>query len=136
MGAIATFSYPTWAARFPEFASVTSTQAAAFFTEACCFCRNDGAGPVNDPNTQTTLLNYLTAHIAFLAVGTGATQAPQALIGRISSASQGSVSVSTDIGALPGTEAWFAQSTYGFNYWQLSRPYRSFRYVSRRGGRC
>jgi hypothetical protein len=136
MGAVATFSYPTFIARYPEFASVTATQAAAFFNEATVYCRNDGGGPVNDQNTQNTLLNMLTAHIAFLSVGTAAQPGPQALVGRISSASQGSVSVSAEMGATPGTAAWFMQTQYGAAYWQASSPYRSFRYAVRRGRYC
>lgn len=135
MGAVATFNYQSWIARYPEFSSVTSVQAAEFFNEATVYCRNDGGGPVCDQNTQNILLNSLTAHIAFLAVGTGATQTPRELVGRIASAGQGSVSVSTDLQGIPGSASWFAQTQYGLAYWRMSAPYRRFRYVMASRGR-
>lgn len=128
MGAVAVFDFAAWSARYPEFSTVSSAQATAFFNEATVYHRNDGGGPVADANKQAVMLNALTAHIAMLAVGIGAVQAPAAMVGRISSATQGSISVSADAAALPGTAAWFSQTVYGLNYWQMTASYRTMRY--------
>lgn len=128
MGSVVSFDFAAWSDRYPEFSTVTSGQAAAFFNEATVYHRNDGGGPVNDANKQAVMLNALTAHIAMLAVGIGAVQTPAAMVGRISSATQGSISVSADASALPGTAAYFAQTTYGLSYWQMTAYLRSFRY--------
>ncbi len=129
MAALAIFDYPTFIARYPEFSSVTSTLAQAYFNEATLYLANDGSGPVTDPVQQLTLLNMLTAHIAALNSGVNG-QTPSGIVGRISSASEGSVSVSSDMGGVPGTAAWFVQTKYGFNYWQATASFRTFRYVA------
>ena len=68
----------------------------------------------------------ITAHIAQLNSGTAA-QAASPLVGRITNATQGSVSVATsgDMGEpASGSAAWFQQTKYGAAYWQASMPYR------------
>lgn len=127
MGAVATFSWETFNTRYPEFSNVSSVQAQAFFNEATLYFDNSGTGPVTDPNAQLMLLNMVTAHIAMLSVGTAA-QPASGLVGRISSATQGSVSVSTDLSGAPGTAAWFAQTSYGLNFWQATAPLRTMHY--------
>ena len=120
MGATATFSYSDWSARYPMFSNVTQQQAQACWNDATIYHRNDGTGPVQDATVQASLLGMVTAHLAFLAYGTtgSPSAASQGLVGRISSANQGSVSVSTDLAGIPGTAAWFSQSPWG----RLSAP--------------
>lgn len=126
-GAVASFNYNTWIQRYPEFMGVvTEILATSFFNEATLYHANDGSGPVTDAGQQLILLNMLTAHIAKLNVGTSG-DPPSDLVGRISGATEGSVSVSTDL-ALPGTAQWYAQTQYGFSYWQAILPYRSMVY--------
>lgn len=134
MGAIAVFSYETWNASYPEFSNVSAVQAQAFWNEATLIWRNDGGGPIQDATQQGAVLNLLTAHIAFLSVGTAGnpSAASQGLVGRVTSASQGSVSVSTELP--PGIDPYLAQSEYGIRYWWIIRPFRTFRYFSRASG--
>ncbi len=138
MGAVATFNLTAFLARYPEFTpaasytGVNSTNGPLFFGEATVYWRNDGSGPVIDPITQQTFLNQLTAHVAMLAIGT--VQSPASgLVGRISSAGQGSVNVSADYSGTPGTLAWFNQTSYGAAFAQASAAYRTMRYRPRRG---
>ena len=121
MGAIAQFDYAQWAARYPDLAdSVMPDLASAYFQEAGLYLANDGTGPINDPIRQLLILNMLTAHIAILAsAGRGGSGG---MVGRVSSASEGSVSVSTDMPALPGTAAWFGQTAPGMSAWQAMAP--------------
>jgi hypothetical protein len=127
MGAVVTFNYPAWAARYPEFTGVDPTLVQAYFNEATIYCRNDGGGPVSTDAIQTTLLNMLTAHICQLNAAINGQDSSQ-IVGRINSASQGSVSVGTEMN-LPGSAAWFAQTKYGVAYWQATAPYRTMRYM-------
>lgn len=129
MGAIATFNYQVWRARYPEFGNVSQDLATAYFSEATLYLRNDGTGPVQDAGQQLVLLNMLTSHIAALNQLGDDGQAASSLVGRISSATEGSVSVSADLSDVPGSAAWFAQTKYGFSFWQAVAPYRSMRYV-------
>ena len=79
----------------------------------------------------------LAAHIAQLNApqingqpGTGAGNAPAPnIVGRIANASEGSVSVSTQLDLPPGSSQWFAQTKYGLAYWQATAAYRTMRYI-------
>jgi hypothetical protein len=130
MGAQVTFVYADWAAAYPEFATtVTAPLANAYFAEATIYHRNDGSGPVTDPAVQLILLWMLVAHIAQLRVGS-TQQAVSPLVGRLSSASEGSVSATADNGSVPGTAAWFVQTKYGNSYWGATAQYRMAHYRS------
>jgi hypothetical protein len=136
-GAIATFSYSTWVAAFPELATVPEGQATSlYFPMACVSLRNDGTGPVSDPAVQLLLLNLLTAFYAELYTQSQGDQSPGSAkdanspVGRIDSASEGSVSVHTDIGSSVSEQmAFYAQNKYGLNFWALTAVYRRARYV-------
>jgi hypothetical protein len=127
MGAVVTFNYPAWKARYPEFTGIDPSLVQLYFDEATIYCRNDGGGPVSTDAIQTTLLNMLTAHICQLNAAINGQDSSQ-IVGRISNASQGSVSVTTEMN-LPGSAAWFAQTKYGVAYWQATAPYRTMRYM-------
>ena len=110
--------------RYPEFTAVDNVRLSAFFDEATLYLSNTDK-PVPNVVQRATLFNMLVAHIATLAgVLAGNSTAP---VGRVASASQGSVSVSTEY--LPaGSHAWFTQTQYGAAFWQATVKYRSFRY--------
>ena len=63
----------------------------------------------------------MVAHIAQLMFGSK-TQPISPLVGRIDSATQGSVSVHAEMPSSPN-KAWFYQTTYGAMYAQLMTPY-------------
>ena len=128
MGVQATFNWDAWEARFPELVPpVTQPMAEAYFAEATLFWANDGSGPVADVNQQLALLNLLTAHIAARnAVISGAL--PANLVGRITSASEGSVSVGVTLNVPPGSAEWFAQTRYGYDFWAATAGFRTMHY--------
>lgn len=124
-----TFVYTDWATRYPELATyVGSPQAQLFFNEAAVYCDNTTGSPVQDLTQRTVLLYMLTAHIAALNANiNGAPSSP--LVGRINSATQGSVSVQTQNDYPPGSAQWFQQTKYGAAFWQAAAQYRRFTYV-------
>lgn len=127
--AVAVFDYALWAARYPELAiSVDASLAGAYFLEAGLYLDNSDCSPVVDVGTRLALLNMIVAHIARLNATIGG-QAPSGLVGRISSATQGSVSVSVDGGPMSDAGAWFQQTTYGAAFWRASAAYRTMHYV-------
>lgn len=128
MGAIAQFDPVAFAATYPEYASLPAGQLQGYFALAGLYLANDGTGPVQDVVTQDLLMSLLVAHIAKLNATVNGV-APSGLVGRISSASEGSVSVSVDASGVPGSAAWFAQSPYGFQFWQATARFRRARYV-------
>ncbi len=128
MGVVVQFDYNAWVLRYPEFASVAQPLATLYFDEATIYHRNDGGGPVEDTTVQSTLLNMLTAHIA-ARYATSNNKPASPLVGRINNATEGSVTVATDLTVPAGTAQWFAQSKYGLDYWAASAPYRTMRYL-------
>jgi hypothetical protein len=129
MGVVATFDYGSWSAQYPDLVpTVSSAQAQAYWNIAVLYHRNDGGGPISDVTMQQTLLNMVTAHIAMLRSSDSQGNPPPTLVGRIASASEGSVSASTDYPVSP-SGAWFNQTQPGAMYWELTSSFRSFRYV-------
>lgn len=128
--AVAVFDYAAWIVRYPELAgAVSEERAALFFAEAGLYLDNSDASIVQDAGLRLMLLNMLVAHIAVLAGALEPGGRPTGLVGRVSSASEGAVSVQTDTGLTPGTAVWFQQTAYGLSFWQATKPYRSARYV-------
>lgn len=128
MGVQVTFDYTAWVAIYPMFASLTETQVVdGALPIAELYCRNDGCGPVTKAAIQTNLLNLMVAHICQLMYGVNG-QSPSPLVGRMSSATEGSVSVSTEFPTTP-TNAWYMQTPFGAMFWTASAPYRTMRYI-------
>lgn len=123
-----TFDPAAFKARYPEFAAVSSVALGACFTEAGIYLANADK-PVRNEARRLLLLNMLTAHIAYIGGMLGADGMPRP-VGRLSQASEGSVSASFDgVPATPGSGAWFQQSQYGAAFWQATTSLRSMRYV-------
>lgn len=132
-----TFNYTTWIARYPEFTLVEEPLATEYFTEATLYWRNDGTSLCSTIDLQSMFLNMITAHIAWLNAlrdasgnpSTTGTQIAPSLVGRISAASEGSVSVSTENSYPSGTDQWWQQSKYGSAFWAATAQYRTARYL-------
>lgn len=124
---IVVFSYANWESRYPEFVGVNSGTAQLYFDEATLYLDNTSGSIVQDIGKRTVLLNMLTAHIAALYSGTTGSPASP-LVGRISNASEGSVSVGTQM-TLAEQAQWYAQTKYGLSYFQATAYLRTARYV-------
>ncbi|MDE3023344.1 MAG: DUF4054 domain-containing protein, partial [Pseudomonadota bacterium] len=121
MGTVA-FDSVGFLARYPEFSTVPTATLQAYFNEAGMYLNNTDSSPVTDFSVggiRYILLNMITAHIAALNSGVNG-QAASPLVGRINSATEGSVSVTADMGAVTNTQAWYMQTKYGAAYWQAS----------------
>jgi hypothetical protein len=119
------FDYGTFISRFPEFAdaNLTLAQFQALFDEAGLYFRNDGTSPVSDPVKLLMIMNLITAHLASLYTITDDGHARSDLVGRIDSATQGSVSVSASYD-VPGTASWWVATKYGAQAYQAIAAYR------------
>lgn len=128
MGVKVTFNYASWVAAYPQFTQLAQTQVTnGALPLAELYCRNDGGGPVSTAAIQTVLLNLMVAHICQLMYGANG-QSPSPLVGRITDATEGSVSVSTDFPSTPNN-AWFLQTPFGAAFWQATAAYRTMRYI-------
>jgi hypothetical protein len=123
-------------ARYPEFTSVLDATLNAVFYDATLYLNNLDA-PVKDETRRLALFNMLVAHITTISgilsssnAGDPTTAAGQT-VGRLSGATEGSVSVSYDFQAptSPGA-AWFTQTQYGFAFWQATAYLRSLRIIA------
>lgn len=115
--------------RYPAFAGVSDSLLQSYFDEAGLYLANDCCSPVKNMTKREQLLWMLTAHIAMLngALNGGV---PTGMVGRVSSATEGSVSISSEYN-VPGTAVWFSTTPYGASYWQATSYLRSFRYRPR-----
>lgn len=125
----AVFDYALWSLSYPELsASVTEPVAGALFRRATLFLDNTDGSRVTGVERRLDLLNLIVAHLAALG-GAGQEGGASGLVGRITSATEGSVSVDADAGPTSGSNAWWLQTTYGFQYWTATVSYRTMQYV-------
>lgn len=139
-----TFSATLWKQLYPEFSALTDDMAQNYFTRATFLCANSYGNPVfgiygGTADMLQSLLFLLTSHIAWLNAPRDASGAivpsggqPPAIVGRISQATEGSVSVSADMGdenAGSPSQAWYMQTRYGAEYWAATAGVRTARYV-------
>lgn len=121
------FNAMAFKARYPEFAAISDARLGVFFGEAGLYLSNADNSPVQNIDRRATLLNMLTAHIAYLGGALSADGLPKP-VGRVSQATEGSVSASLEY-LTPGTHAWFTQTQYGAAFWQATSSLRGMRYV-------
>ena len=129
--AVVTFDPVEFKATYPEFAAVADLRLETAFMQAPLYLNNDDNSPVQNVATRKILLYMLTAHIAFLGGVLNVNSQPNP-VGRVSQATEGSVSASLEYptNAVPSM-AWFSQTQYGAAFWQATTRYRSFRYSPR-----
>ena len=131
MAAVA-FDYAGWSARFPELAAyVPQALAQLYFNEVgLLYCDNSATSPITDDTVQGErymLLNLATAHVAALNAPLNGVPSPT-LVGRISNASEGSVSVAVESKYPEGTVQWWQQTKYGAAFWAGTTKYRLMQY--------
>jgi len=140
---VVVFDYASWLAAYPQFGSVGLQQAQEFFNLACLLISNLPNSPVPylpaalpPVFTRKIILNAATAHFAYLF--TPDTTGNGRPVGRISQASEGSVSLGLDYAAAQtDTQAFWNQSPFGAFVWVSLLPYRSAFYApgpAARGG--
>lgn len=129
--AVVVFDPAAFVARYPEFASVNPTVLGMYFAEATLYLDNTDCSRVTDPGQRALLLYMLTAHVAALN-GSGVNGAgASGVVGRTSSASEGSVSASFEYAvANNGLEAFFQQTQYGAAFWAATARYRTAIYLA------
>lgn len=113
---------------FPRFVTVADVILTLNFAAAEMLVKNSCCSRVVDAVKRERLLNLLVAHITQLLNGIDG-QPPSGIVGVVNDATEGSVSVSTELGDIPFTAVYFAQTPWGLLFWQLTAPFRQFVYV-------
>lgn len=129
-GGVVVFDYTSWITQFPEFASVTQPVAQAYFDQLTIggLIDNTAGSIIQNLSERAQLLNLGVAHIAQLsgALNPSARQ----VVGRVSSAGQGSVNAQFEMpnkgGAMAG---YWNQTQYGARYYAATLKYRSAFYA-------
>ena len=111
---------------YPFFSELTDTQLSSLFRKACLRLRNDAKSCVKDIEVRKEFLYLIVAHLATLQ---SQVDAGNMLVGRLSSASEGSVSISSEYGTLGSSEKWWVQTPYGAKFWQMTAIFRTSLYV-------
>jgi hypothetical protein len=128
------FSPTEFVAIYPEFTGLTNGQMGNAFTFATLLLDNSCSSRVRDANQRLQLLYLLTAHVAFLTYGTndgaGNVNTPPGIVGRIASATEGSVTAQAEYSSqVSQSEAFYIQTKYGAMFWQMTAQYRTMHYV-------
>lgn len=144
------WDYAWFQRRYPELSEwVSPDVGSGYFDLACGFLAPGNSGPppacalwnfwsggavpyplrvfIDIPQRQR-LLGLLTAHVAKLFAPINGQPSPD-FVGRVSSASEGSVSVGIDFPGVTPNGAWYQTTKYGAMYWALTARYRTMRYV-------
>lgn len=139
--AVVTFNPDEFREQYPEFSGLSDAVLFRMFDWAQMYLCNHPNSPVPNQARRKVLLYLLTAHCCALwyqsqanvpgGSGGSVTPAPMGGVGRLNSASEGSVSVGFDYTVTPGGE-WFTQTQYGAAFWQAVRSLIGFRYLPMR----
>ncbi|MGV3346409.1 DUF4054 domain-containing protein [Enterobacteriaceae bacterium LUAb1] len=126
--AIVTLNISTFRAMFPEFSTISDAILPFLFDQATDYLNNSEYSLVKDAVKRERLLYLLMAHLAYMRYGDANGNGGPGMVGRISSATEGSVSVSSDLGGFDPRYAWYTQSPYGLDFWQATKIYRMANY--------
>lgn len=129
--AVITFDPTAFKAEYPEFTATSDARATNMFTiaEQSILDNTDGS-PVMDPSYRTQLFYMLVAHLLLIFGATDTPTLNNAPPGRISSATEGTVTSQFEYKLPDGSAmaAWFIQTKYGAMYWTATARFRSAKY--------
>lgn len=133
--AVVVFDPADFKVAFPEFATVPDARLTALFNIiGYTIIDNTDASIIVSVDQRSSLMYLLLAHMLTLYgwVSASGTVAPgTGTVGRVASATEGSVSTSLEYKAAASAgEAWYNQTPYGAMYWVMTAQFRSFRYVA------
>lgn len=138
-----TYSFSDWIAAFPEFSGCSAAQGQAWFNQATTIFANATSNPAyceQGPAGFKTVMYMVVSHIAWLSAPRDASGNPAAagqpaspIVGRINSASEGSVSVGAEMGDMNAgspSQAWWMQTKYGAMFWTATANTRGAVYAA------
>lgn len=131
---VVVFDPAAFIVEYPEFTGISGGLLTRNFKHATLQLNNSCGSLVRDAATREILLYMLTAHITLLNNGTndgaGNVTPPYGVVGRISNATQGAVSVTVEFDAPPNaSQAWLIQTMPGAEYWAAIAKYLTARYI-------
>lgn len=132
MRGIAQLDPNEWLKLYPMYDNLTIEQVDDLLIAATDFLENTVCSVVQDVEKRKRLIYLVAAHLAYLFYqdknGNGGAGG---LVGRLSSATEGSVSVGSTMSNVPFSAEFFLQSPFGFAFWQRTLVYRMGLYTPR-----
>jgi len=131
--AVVTFDPAAFAATYPEFASVDPARSTSMFMIAeQSLLDNTDNSPVMAADYRTQLFYMLVAHLLLIFGAATPTAPDNTPPGRISSATEGTVSSSFEYNLPDGSSmaAWYVQTKYGALFWTATARFRSTLYFA------
>lgn len=135
------FSYLDFINIYPEFSSTVAETAFDYrvYTVADGVFANNVTNPASAAGTKsfTAMFALMCAHISQLSFGSESTPANR-LVGRVYSASEGSVSLDIEMPAgnkSSDLRTWLYQTQYGATFWNMTSKYRLGFYGNQPGRR-
>lgn len=128
---LVTFNFDQFALEYPEFATVNPTRAQSMFNIAqLSILDNTGGIPGITVQQLGELFNMLVAHMLTIFGRSAPVGANNTPIGRMASATQGTVTVSFEYKIPEGSALapWFNTTQYGAMFWIATARFRSARY--------
>lgn len=133
--------YEMWENAFPEFGGFLEKNRFYYFWGLASAYLDDGPCSLIPKKIRRYAFDLLVAHLALLNLNAlSKTYGPDgkqiialspSLVGRINSATEGSVSIGTGSNfSGSGTEEWYALTQYGLEYWNLVKQYIRGLYVA------
>lgn len=124
MDGVVVFVIAEFRALYPTI-KATDAQLEMHFKFAVWLLGNDKCSLVKDLEMRKYFLYLLVAHMATLDQ-----QADEGspVVGRVSSATEGTVSIGLDYGEMNDNARWYLQTPYGAKYWQMIKRFRSMLY--------
>lgn len=122
------FAWSDWAASFPELESFFRPETIYKIAERAALYFNPGRySVVGCSKERRILLNLLVSHLVYLQKKSAD---GDQLIGSIASVSEGSIALAVDTKSAKGKiDPWLAQTRYGYEFWALTKKYRSTFYT-------
>ncbi len=111
-----TFNSEEFKTLYPEFKTLEDSTLELYFKAACLLLDNSCASLVKDLEERKLLLYMLICHIATLKAN------GNTLVGNITSASEGKVSVS--VTPFANNAKWYGATQCGTMFWQATAKYR------------
>ncbi len=123
------FNIAAWRGQYPRF-NLTDDQIQGYVEQSYLYYDDCCGRKPPCPTKRQQLRFLLVAHIAELE---SRSSSGAGMVGAITNASEGSVSIGTaTLGDMAGMNAYFAQTPYGLAFWQATLSLRSAFYVPRR----
>jgi Protein of unknown function (DUF4054) len=131
---VVAFDWTYFSTFFPECSAPGLGILQMVFNQAGLFCDNSPTSPVADSSVggqRYLFLHLITAHLSAIHYGTTGKNGQPAtpLVGRINSATEGSVTVQTELKVPDGVPQYWAQTKYGIEFWAASSAYRQMFYI-------